>query len=89
MRHLEEGVSLEEIVARYFSDLDLVLVEGYKELPLPKIEVIRSGQKPVCSPDGLLAVVSDDRHDGVPCFRPDDITGLASFLETRVLRSTT
>jgi molybdopterin-guanine dinucleotide biosynthesis protein B len=89
MRHLEGEVSLEEIIARYFSDLDLVLVEGYKELPLPKIEVIGSGQELVCSQDQLLAVVSDDRRDLlVPCFRPGDIAGLATFLETQVLGST-
>jgi molybdopterin-guanine dinucleotide biosynthesis protein B len=88
MRHLDGEVSLEEIIARYFSDLDLVLVEGYKELPLPKIEVVRAGRELLCSQDQLLAVVSDDGRDlRVPCFRPGDVAGLATFLETRVLGS--
>jgi molybdopterin-guanine dinucleotide biosynthesis protein MobB len=86
MRHLEGQLSLDDIIARYFNDLELVLVEGYKELPVPKIEVVRSGRDLVCPQDQLLAVISDDRHDlRVPCFRPGDVAGLATFLETRVL----
>jgi molybdopterin-guanine dinucleotide biosynthesis protein MobB len=89
MRHLDEEVSLEEIIARYFGDLDLVLVEGYKELPLPKVEVVRGGRELQCSQEQLLAVVTDDRRDlRVPSFRPGDVAGLATFLETTVLGST-
>ena len=34
--------SLEEILGRYFGEVDLVLVEGYKEETLPKIEIHRA-----------------------------------------------
>jgi len=86
MRHLEREASLEDVIARYFTDVDLVLVEGYKELALPKIEVAQAGQQLLCSPDELIAVVSDDGRDvPVPTFRPGDIGALATLVETRVL----
>jgi molybdopterin-guanine dinucleotide biosynthesis protein MobB len=34
---------LESVLRREFAGLDLVLVEGYKSLPLPKVEVVRTG----------------------------------------------
>ena len=87
MRHLERELSLEEIVTRYLGDVELVLVEGYKELPLRKIEVVRSGQELVCSLDDLIAVVSDDQRDlRVPTFRPADVGALATFVEATAFR---
>lgn len=87
MRHLERELSLQEIVERYFGDMELVLVEGYKELPLPKIEVVRSGQEPSCPRGELIAVVSDDRRDvQVPTFRPADVGALATVVEAAVTR---
>ena len=87
MRHLERELSLEEIVTRYLGDVELVLVEGYKELPLRKIEVVRSGQELLCSLDDLIAVVSDDPRDlVVPTFRPADVGALATFVEATAFR---
>jgi molybdopterin-guanine dinucleotide biosynthesis protein MobB len=57
---------LEDLLAREFASCDLVLVEGYKAMPLPKIEVRRRGigGPPVADP---LARVSDEPGtDGVP-----------------------
>lgn len=56
------------LIARNFSDCDLVLIEGYKTLPVPKIEVTRSGasRPPVI---GALARVSDGpAGDAVPTY---------------------
>jgi molybdopterin-guanine dinucleotide biosynthesis protein B len=87
MRHLGRELSLEEIVTRYLGDVELVLVEGYKELPLRKIEVVRTGQELLCSLDDLIAVVSDDQRDlVVPTFRPADVGPLATFVEATAFR---
>lgn len=63
---------------------DLVLVEGYKAGPFPKIEVFRAGvsDRLLCSGDPLLlAVVSDTPLDvPVPRFALDDAEALADFL---------
>jgi len=56
---------VEELLARYFTDVDIVLTEGFKRSSLPKIEVHRRscGDELLCRgpvPDPtLLAVASD------------------------------
>ena len=39
VKDLETEAPVEELAARYMNDVDLVIVEGYKKAPLPKIEV--------------------------------------------------
>jgi len=83
-----EELSLAEVVARLPEDIDLVITEGYKRAPTPKIEVIRTGANEgrvaVCGE--LLALVSDDAKttgDGLPCFDLADAEGVADLLEAR------
>jgi molybdopterin-guanine dinucleotide biosynthesis protein B len=56
--------SLDEQIAR-FSDCDLVLVEGFKYTPIPKLEVHRpSVGKPLIAGDGvetIVAIATDER----------------------------
>lgn len=72
------------LAARYFSDVDLVLAEGYKRLAFPKIEVHRSALHPEPLPgrdESWVAMVSDvQTTDGLPCFALEDCQGLATFL---------
>lgn len=68
-----------------FADrVDLVLVEGWKDGPLPKVEVFREGRGPLLAasrPD-VLALVSDSPPaQGPRCFLPEDVPGLATFLQ--------
>jgi molybdopterin-guanine dinucleotide biosynthesis protein MobB len=42
-RRFGDEEPLAEVLRREFSECDLVLVEGFKNLPLPKIEVVRAG----------------------------------------------
>ncbi len=42
-RRFGEEETFAEVISREFGACDLVLVEGYKSLPIPKIEVIRTG----------------------------------------------
>jgi molybdopterin-guanine dinucleotide biosynthesis protein MobB len=42
-RRFGDEEALADILRREFSECDLVLVEGFKSLPLPKIEVLRTG----------------------------------------------
>ncbi|MDY6974038.1 MAG: molybdopterin-guanine dinucleotide biosynthesis protein B [Thermodesulfobacteriota bacterium] len=69
-----------------FSNIDIILTEGYKREDNPKIEVFRSeiNGEPVCKGDKhLLALVSDESVDlGIPRYSTDDIEGLADFLIT-------
>lgn len=78
---------LKDIAARFLSQYDIVLAEGYKSEPVPKIEVWQKSitARPLCLEDkNLLAVVStDDLPDGfsnIPVFMPDDIDSIVSFI---------
>jgi molybdopterin-guanine dinucleotide biosynthesis protein MobB len=42
-RRFGDEEPLADVLRREFSECDLVLVEGFKNLPLPKIEVVRTG----------------------------------------------
>lgn len=60
-----QSPELEELIADYFPDVDLVLVEGFKGSGLPKIEVFRQAHSETrldrgedCDPN-LLAVATD------------------------------
>jgi molybdopterin-guanine dinucleotide biosynthesis protein B len=74
------------LLQAHFGGCDLVLVEGFKESDLPKIEVFF--ERPVLEPEDatLLAVVRrrpDPRR--VPTFEPGDPAALARFVAERLL----
>lgn len=63
--------------------LDLILIEGNKQSPNPKIEVVRGAvHDQVTITDNLLAVVSDQEglSAAVPVFALEDSAGLARFI---------
>jgi molybdopterin-guanine dinucleotide biosynthesis protein len=71
-------------LALFFTDVDLILTEGYKRGRAPKVEVFRREilPEPMCKDDPqLMALVSDEAVDvGVPRYSTEDIEGLADFL---------
>lgn len=77
------------LAERYVRDVDLILTEGHKRNPHPKIEVWRAVQERglLSKPeDGLIAVASDRPLDvGVPCLDIDDAAGLVDLIEARFL----
>ena len=88
-RRVEGPLPLQGIVHEFLHDVDLVLTEGFKEGPAPKIEVSRAGQglDLLCGPDDkLIAVVADRALSvAVPVFGLDAIEPLADFIEARFL----
>jgi len=81
--------SLERLAQRYLNDVDLILTEGYKTSPYPKIEVFRRGasERLLSDPSTLLAVASDTELEvgNVPCYDLNDAAGLVDLLEKRFL----
>jgi molybdopterin-guanine dinucleotide biosynthesis protein B len=88
IRRVDREPSLDEI-ASTIRDVDVILVEGYKQAAKPKIAVIRAerGTELVCNPEELLAIVSDVELllGDVPHFKPDDAPGLADLIAARFL----
>src|SRR6185436_15257121 len=76
---------LAQVIA-WLGPCDLVVVEGYKSAPFPKIEVRRSasfGNEPLADSDpGVIAIASDHPTDGHgrPVFALDDIVTIADFV---------
>ncbi len=80
---------LEVIAHQALFEVDLILTEGFKSGPMPKIEVSRAAQNLplLCGPeDHLVALVSDrEVACGVPRFGPDEVGPLADFIEREFL----
>ena len=78
--------SLEELVS-HMSPVDLVIVEGFKQHPHPKLEVYRAALgKPLLCRDNpaIVAVAGDARIAGlpVPVLDLDDVAAIAGFIAT-------
>ena len=69
---------------RHFSPCDLVLVEGYKNDPIPRIEVHRAGgDRPLLHPHDphVIAVATDEPlQTRLPQFGLDDAPAIARFI---------
>jgi molybdopterin-guanine dinucleotide biosynthesis protein B len=93
IKDLDAEMELDEIVSRFFSDMDLVLTEGYKRGAKPQIEVFRRAahEAPLhtkASRGTLVAVASDVDIDlGVPRFDVNDVRAIADFIEDRFIKS--
>ena len=78
---------LEDLLAR-LSPVDLVLIEGYKRAPHPKIEAHRgeSGQPLLASlHTSIRAVASDTKPaTALPIFELDDTAAIAAFIAREV-----
>ncbi len=87
----EDGMTVERMAA-FFPDADLILLEGGKKSPYPKLEVIRQGnsRESVSEPEGLLAIVTDLSPEsilcrqGIPLLDLNDPDKVAMFLLTIV-----
>lgn len=86
----ENELTLEDIIARYIHDVDLLIVEGFKREEIPKIEVFQrkeGADMPVCAEDkNLIAVITDESIDTLlPVFSRDDVGGVAEFILSRFI----
>ncbi|WP_432821504.1 molybdopterin-guanine dinucleotide biosynthesis protein B [Trichloromonas sp.] len=79
--------SLDELLATYFTDVDLVVTEGFKKSGLPKIELHRKERSPtlICRGEEndptLLAVASDDQLDlDVPLLDLNNPAAIVDFV---------
>lgn len=89
---VEEEPSLAESVAAYCHDVDIVLTEGFKRSPMPKIEVHRRqrSEKLLCRDEEydatLIAVASDSPLEvDVPLYDINDAEGLCDLIIKRYL----
>lgn len=84
----EKELTLDELIAGFVHNVDLLIIEGFKREKIPKIEVFQGkedGDKPVCADDSnLIAIVTDESVvTSLPVFSRDDMNGVAEFIITR------
>ena len=83
----EASPPIEELVATYFQDVDIVLTEGFKLSGMPKVEVHRKERSDtlLCRGENhdptLIAVASDEKLDlDVPVLDLNDPEQVAQFI---------
>jgi molybdopterin-guanine dinucleotide biosynthesis protein MobB len=81
----------EQLALLNTQDLDLVLVEGYREQPFPKIELHRSElQKPYLylKDPNIVALVCDQVIDNtsIPTFRFEQLEELVGFISKQIIQ---
>jgi len=91
IEEVEKDHDIEELRKKYIRNVDIIVVEGYKGNPHPKIEIFRKerNNRLISTRDNnLMAVVSDDPVDiDIPCFTIKQVKGLADMIEKRFLKS--
>lgn len=83
----QRGLPLERLLGMV-RDVDLILVEGYKNGPLPQIGMARreTGKGFPADIGRYIALVTDlEVETDLPCFGPDEIEGIASFIMGRIM----
>ena len=91
----DEAPPIEELIATYFSDVDLILTEGFKKSGLPKIEVHRRERSTtlICRGEendpSLVAVASDEKLElDVPVLDINNPAQVADFVEKHIIHAT-
>jgi molybdopterin-guanine dinucleotide biosynthesis protein B len=73
-----------ELAQKYFSDSDIIIIEGFKEGDQKKIEVIGdSKEAPLFYEDKNIKIIVTDRvyDTGLPVFKRDDVDGIVEVIE--------
>jgi molybdopterin-guanine dinucleotide biosynthesis protein B len=85
----QKDYNLAEIRDRYIRDADIILAEGYKFNPHPKIEVFRTERRSerLCGPEDNLIALAGDRPVSAeaPWYDWNDAGGLADLIVERFL----
>lgn len=81
---IKRSTTDEHALIQHFPEADVILLEGLKHSTWPKIEIVRAGnsERPVCSPETLLALVTNvpDIQSTAPIISIDDIDGVAATI---------
>jgi len=91
MKPMDHDAALSELPRYIGADFDIILAEGFKGSPSPKIQVCGNGSDYdlLCPPEQLIALVSDEQQgSGIPEYTPDEAEKLVDLIEQRFLAAT-
>lgn len=84
---VKKELSLDEIASQ-MTDVDIILVEGYRAAGKPSIAIIRGdlGVRPLSYPEQAVAIAANvELEAAVPVFNLIDVKGIASFIQSRFM----
>jgi molybdopterin-guanine dinucleotide biosynthesis adapter protein len=87
---VRQELTLDEMAAAYFRDVDVVITEGYKSENKPKIEILAEAGGELISPKNevfLVAAAAGANGLGIPSVSRDDVAGIADAIEDRFLKT--
>ena len=82
----DKELDFEEILERFVEGVDLVIAEGYKSQPYPKVEVYNGEELLLKDDENLVAVVGAVDGVGVPVFTMEEVEKLAEYLDEKVIK---
>jgi len=86
VRRVDSGTSLDTIIETFFTDVDIVIAEGYKSEPTPKI-VVQPLDPDMPLAGEIIAEIGDEPTDSdTPRFTASDISALTNLIESQYLR---
>ena len=88
IEHVEHDTSIKDIARLISADCDILIVEGFHDAHVPKIEVHRkeTGKELRCATKELRAIVTDEQLNiDLPQFRLNDVSAIADFVETKLV----
>ena len=88
IEHVEHDTSIKDIARLISADCDILIVEGFHDAHVPKIEVHRkeTGKELRCTTKELRAIVTDEQLNiDLPQFRLNDVSAIADFVETKLV----
>jgi len=86
IKKMQRDMPLAEIAGR-MDDVDIILVEGYKNHSAHRVEIFRqaAGREPLCRPEDIFAVISDTPlYPSLPHFGLNEPALFADYLLQRV-----
>lgn len=88
---VDEELWLDQLVEKYYQDIDLVITEGYKKAAKTQVEVFQHGKKydkPMYEgEDNVIAILSDKPLDmNIPCLNWNDYITVADMVEEKLLK---
>jgi molybdopterin-guanine dinucleotide biosynthesis protein B len=87
-RDTERRIPLNDLLG-YFEGVDVVLVEGFRSEPIPRIvvcEALQENNSSAVMEHQLLATICPEKRAGeVPFFKPQEIQSLVDLIESKIL----
>ena len=89
---LKEKISFNDIIKKFSDNIDLILVEGLKNLEIKKIEVFRTSLNKdlLCRNDShIMGIVCDQANKeiintGLPYFKFNETTKILNFINSQI-----